>query len=125
MTRRRGTRRRLTWIELSLLAGGVTLAAGVGSLWASRCSQPEVQREAESAARTIFVAVESWRAGNPHGCPTLSALVVDEALPGSSRLDDPWGGRFRVRCTGAQAQVFSPGRDGQAGTRDDVSFPRS
>ena len=76
--------------------------------------------EAVEDAGRIKRAVEAWQQDNGEGCPTISQLIHEKRLDDSARTDDPWGERYRVRCSGSEITVFSPGEDGKVNTDDDI-----
>jgi len=121
----RPSRRRFTWLELALGAGiALVLLTAAAALFAPRAAVDEADLALRDGQRILEAAVE-WREQNPKGCPTPSQLKHEHRLASDARTDDPWGGRYRVACSGDQIKVFSPGRDRKAGTPDDVTVPKS
>jgi general secretion pathway protein G len=123
--RSRRNRRGVTWVELVLALGVAGAVVGGIVVYQQPKSGARDVDVAVKDAQRIHDAVVDWRADNPSGCPTLSRLQQDRKLALDARTDDPWGQRFRVDCSGDTIRVISPGRDGKANTRDDVSVPRS
>lgn len=118
-------RRGVTVLELLLgVATCAVIALGYLLLVKPRGDAEELDTALQRAAK-IHDAAEAWRRDNPSGCPTLSTLVHDQHLSSDSDGEDPWGSRFRVRCGSEDITVVSPGKDGRAGTGDDVTVPRS
>ncbi len=116
--------RGITPFELVACLALVTLVCGaIGWLYATEEGASDATR-AEATADSILRAAEQWRLEHSRGCPTLTELIRDDRLPQDSVTDDPWGGRFRVRCEGDRLTVWSPGRDGTPSTADDVALPR-
>jgi hypothetical protein len=72
-------------------------------------------------ARTIQSVAAFWR--DQHGanrCPTMERLVADGELSASSKLDDPWGHRYLIRCDADEVLAISSGPDGRVDTADDI-----
>jgi len=108
----------------------VTAAAGLVALIGMLLIRPQLAAaetdEAEKYASRIRNAAEEWRKDNGNnGCPTLSQLVHEKRLSESARMDDPWGERYRLRCTDDEVTVVSPGEDRRQNTSDDIRVPRS
>lgn len=79
------------------------------------------QDAAMATARRIVTAASDWKREHREvGCPTVSQLIVDRNWRRDEPSDDPWGGRFRIRCSSDEVNVRSPGRDGRFETDDDV-----
>jgi hypothetical protein len=125
MRAQRFRRRGVTWLELLLGLGAVAVVGGGVSLFFGHESHAGEVDLAVRDAQTIHDAVLDWRADNPQGCPTLSQLKQEKRLTSQAPTSDPWGQRYRVDCSGDSIVVVSPGRDGRAGTSDDVRVPRS
>jgi hypothetical protein len=71
----------------------------------------------------LLDAASSWkRTSGVAGCPTVSQLRVDRQLSAGAPTDDPWGSRFRIRCSEAEVQVRSAGLDGEFQTADDIAL---
>lgn len=122
----RSKQRGVTRFELTV----VTVAAGLVALTALLVVRPRLAAaetdEAEKYASRIQTAAQEWRLDNgSSGCPTLSQLVHEKRLSQSARMDDPWGERYRLRCTDEEVTVVSPGEDRQPNTKDDIRVPRS
>jgi len=78
------------------------------------------ETEAMAAARQVLLAASAHRGEVSRGCPTLTELMRSGRLAKDARTDDAWGGRFRIVCDASATEVRSDGRDGRAGTADDV-----
>ena len=120
----RPTRSRVTWLELVLGVGitGVVVAGAVFA-FAPSAQLGDGDLAIRDAQRIRDAAVE-WREREPTGCPTLNQLKHERRLASDARTDDPWGGRYRVACSGSGVVVVSPGRDQTPGTADDVRVPK-
>ncbi len=117
MTRSRSNRRRLSRFEAIALVGA-TLSLGAGYwLFSNDASARDDAGQAVKTATKIRDAARDWRSEHT-GCPSLTQLQRDQVL--DDEVEDPWGSRFRVRCEADEVTVFSPGRDGKVGTKDDV-----
>jgi type II secretory pathway pseudopilin PulG len=123
---KRSNRRGFTRLELGLVLGLVVLLAGGTTLVVQPRLDADETDAAVKDAQRIRDAAVAWRRDNPEqGCPTLSQLQHERRLSSQAHTEDPWGQRFRVDCAGDEIRVISPGRDGKAGTADDVLVPRS
>jgi general secretion pathway protein G len=110
---------------LCVVTAGVALISVIGLLIIRpRMVAAESDAAVKDASR-ILVAAQEWRRENGKGCPTLSQLVHEKQLDRAARMDDPWGERYRVRCTDEEVSVVSPGEDHQPNTSDDIRVPRS
>jgi len=80
-----------------------------------------------SDMRELRREAETWRAnhGGAAGCPDVDALVRDRLLPPEARLDDAWGGPFRITCFDDETVVSSAGPDRAWSTDDDVAIPET
>ncbi|MCP5065215.1 MAG: hypothetical protein GY946_01500, partial [bacterium] len=79
-------------------------------------------------AQRVLNAAEEWKKTEDveggDGCPTLSQLQHERFLSREASTEDPWGNRFRIKCS-EQVSVRSAGPDGKAGTSDDVRIPNA
>ncbi|MBN1606655.1 MAG: hypothetical protein JW940_08475 [Polyangiaceae bacterium] len=117
--------RGVTPVELVAAAGAFVLVGVVAACIVRAGQQDDSQRMAEEAAERIRTAAEQWQQEHATGCPTISQLVHDRALDADARVDDPWGSRYHVVCSGPVLTVRSCGQDGETGTADDIRVPRS
>lgn len=107
-------------IEVSAVVALIAVIMGAGMLLFKPHVDAEQNRAALQTAERIRDAALAWKSQNSTGCPTLSRLEMDHALPRTSRTDDPWGQRFRVSCSQSGIVVSSPGRDRKPNTADDI-----
>jgi general secretion pathway protein G len=122
----RRSRRGLTVVELGATVALLTVLLGGALLFVRPSLEADKSDAAVRDAMHIREAVLDWKdRGSPPGCPTVSQLLHEKKLEESSRLDDPWGGRFRIECSDEDVSVSSAGRDGKLGTGDDIRVPRS
>lgn len=57
-----------------------------------------------------------------NGCPTVSQLITDKALPSQQNTADPWGTPYVIACpAGEQVVVTSAGPDKKTGSEDDLA----
>ncbi len=119
------SRRGVTWLELLLGIGALSAVVGGASVFLGHESHEGEVDLAVREAQRIHDAVLDFRSENPQDCPTLSQLKQEKRLASQAATNDPWGQRYRVDCSGDTVVVTSPGRDGQAGTPDDVRVPKS
>jgi hypothetical protein len=120
-TRRRG----ITWVEIALAVGAISLVGVTGSFFFTSKAHATETDAAFRDAQRIRDAVVEWRSDNQEGCPTLSQLQQEHRLDRAAQTEDPWGQRFRVECGGSDISVVSAGRDGKSGTDDDVRVPKT
>jgi general secretion pathway protein G len=129
VTRRQAGRRRhargVTPLELAVAVAATVLLGVVVAFVVRAATKEDSERMAEHAAERILTAAEQWQQEHATGCPTISQLVHDRALDADARVDDPWGSRYRVVCSGPELTVRSSGKDGETGTADDIRVPRS
>jgi general secretion pathway protein G len=116
----RSRQRGVTVVELGAAVAALALVGGIAAAVISPRRAANETTAAIQTAERIRKAVVDWRSENGTGCPTLSQLEYDKVLSSDARTDDPWGQRFRVLCSGDTVTVRSAGRDGKAGTRDDI-----
>ncbi len=121
----RRARRGVTLVEVGAVAALVALVAGGATLWLKPKLDAKRTNLAEKSAEVIRDAAVQWQNDNGSGCPTISQLELDKALPRNASAADPWGNRFRVSCDDSSVTVLSAGRDGRLGTADDVRVPHS
>lgn len=122
----RPVRRGISVLELGFGLGAVALALAGGIFFYGSSVDA---READAAVRDaqcIHEAALEWRSDNGRGCPTLSQLKHERRLDKEAQTADPWGQRYRLECGDeGSVTVVSPGRDGRAGTPDDVRVPKN
>lgn len=119
---RRAAARGLTRFELLLALGFLSVVGLVVTLFTSRASADTSRTKADEDAHHILSAAGAWQSQHPGvGCPTASQLIEDGNLENDARIDDPWGGKYRIKCEGGRLSVRSAGRDGRTNTGDDVA----
>lgn len=110
---------------------GAALAAialfGAGASWLVSSSQARHDSDAAVVhAQQLLKAAETWRdTSGSSGCPTVSQLRHERFLTSDAEVDDPWGNRYRIQCADDSLEVRSVGKDGVAGTADDVQVPEA
>lgn len=118
--------RGLTRVEALIIGAGALFAAVAAVVVFESGSLEGDARTANTDAARIREAARTWRADHQGlGCPSISQLQVDHVLDTKVRIDDPWGGRYRVLCSDKEVTVRSPGRDRTFGTVDDVRVPKA
>ena len=124
--RRRRARRGVTLFEVLIVVAILAMVAGGVAFFALPKFKEAQVKTAESAARIIRQAAQSWQATNSDGgCPTVSQLVQDKLLDPGQNTADPWGQAFIISCTEDDVVVMSTGGDKKKGTKDDVMVPKS
>ena len=118
------SQRRLRWLARGIGAAVLLLFAFtfsvVNASLGYRCEANIAQAEHDTSA--LKAVATEWR--EDHGgreCPTVAGLFRDKEISASSRLTDPWGFRYELRCDGATVYAMSAGPDGHFGTQDDIS----
>jgi hypothetical protein len=106
------------------LVGGFGLFIAVLGVAIGNAHQDQGRQEqAVSHARELLAAATDWKAAHGElGCPTVTRLKQDRQLENDALSADPWGGRFRIICSGNGIQVRSAGADGEFQTGDDISL---
>lgn len=100
---------------MAMLAGGIAFAL-----------LPQFQKAGIKTARDNAIklrqAVALYRTDSPGECPSVSQLKKDKLLD-STGGDDPWGKRYKIRCSDGEIYVESSGPDQKSGTEDDIVVP--
>jgi general secretion pathway protein G len=118
--------RGVTLFEVLIVVAILAMVAGGVAFFALPKFKEAQVKTAESAARIIRQAAQSWQATNSDGgCPTVSQLVQDKLLDPGQNTADPWGQAFIISCTDEDVLVTSTGGDKKKGTKDDVMVPKS
>jgi len=76
-------------------------------------------QNAKVGAGAVKMAAELQLATDGAKCPTLKELVDGKKLD-PNRTNDPWENPYRVMCEGDDVHAVSNGRDGVAGSPDDI-----
>jgi general secretion pathway protein G len=119
-------RRGVTLFEVLIVVAILAMVAGGVAFFALPRFQDAQVKTAESAARVIRQAAQSWQVSNNEGsCPTVSQLVQDKLLDPGQNTADPWGQAFVISCTEDDVVVMSTGRDKKKGTKDDITMPKA
>jgi len=117
--------RGVTLFEVLIVVAILAMVAGGVAFFALPKFKEAQVKTAESAARIIRQAAQSWQATNSDGgCPTVSQLVQDKLLDPGQNTADPWGQAFIISCTDDDVLVTSTGGDKKKGTKDDVMVPK-
>src|SRR5690349_18511077 len=78
-----------------------------------------------TSTRVLRAASLDWIRRHPaRGCPSLADLRASGELDPGAEATDEWGYAIAIICRGSEVIARSPGRDGLAGTSDDVVAPR-
>lgn len=118
--------RGVTLFEVLIVVAILAMVAGGVAFFALPKFKEAQVKTAESAARIIRQAAQSWQATNSDGgCPTVSQLVQDKLLDPGQNTADPWGQAFVISCTEDDVVVSSTGGDKKKGTKDDVTVPKT
>lgn len=108
------------WPAIAAAATLPVLAAGAGFLMLPRLGESQIQ-QAEPDALAVRSGVELLQSLDPsRPCPSIEDLTEERVLSSSTRVEDPWGDRFRINCGVDGVEVRSDGPDHLGGTEDDV-----
>ena len=122
---RRKRARGVTLFEVLIVVAILAMVAGGVAFFALPQFNKAKVSTAESAARVIRQAAQSWQAtNNETSCPTISQLIQDKLLDSGQNTSDPWGQGFTINCTEEDVVVVSNGPDKKKGTKDDVVVPK-
>lgn len=122
---RRKRARGVTLFEVLIVVAILAMVAGGVAFFALPQFNKAKISTAESAARVIRQAAQSWMAtNNETSCPTISQLIQDKLLDSGQNTSDPWGQGFTITCSEDDVIVASNGPDKKKGTKDDVVVPK-
>jgi len=99
---------------ISLLTTGVA----VGAL--KMLEDSKKKQAATDAASLASVAEAFVITHGDQNCPTPEELSRDGLLSHRSKIEDPWGTTYRIRCEPSYAVASSAGPDGAFDTGDDI-----
>jgi general secretion pathway protein G len=122
---RRRRARGVTLFEVLIVVAILAMVAGGVAFFALPQFNKAKISTAESAARVIRQAAQSWQAtNNETACPTISQLIQDKLLDSGQNTSDPWGQGFTISCNEEDVIVVSNGPDKKKSTKDDVVVPK-
>lgn len=120
---KRTSARGVTRFELLLataVLGIATVTFGAWKVYASEAGGDEVARQ---RGQQVLTAATDWKREHlEHGCPSITQLQQSDLLEATARAEDPWGQRYRIRCSSGEVQVRSAGKDGKFETADDITL---
>jgi len=126
LLRARRARRGVTLLEVLIVVAIIAMVAGGVAFFALPRFKDAQIKTAESGARVVRTAVQSWQASNNEtNCPTMSQLVQDKQLDQGSNTNDPWGQAYILQCEDGDVVVISAGPDKKKGTKDDIRVPKA
>jgi len=118
--------RGVTLVEVLIVVAIIAMVAGGVAVFALPKFKEAQIKTAETGARTIRQAIQSWQAtSNETTCPTMSQLVQEKQIDSATNTNDPWGQPYTLTCTDDEIIVTSAGPDKKNGTKDDISVPRN
>lgn len=121
---RRGPERGVTLMEVLIVVAIIAMVAGGVAFYALPKYKDAQIKSAQTGARVIRTAVQSWQASNNEtSCPTISQLVQDKQIDPGTGSNDPWGQAYTLTCTDDDVTVISAGPDKKKGTKDDIRMP--
>lgn len=116
----------VTLLEVLIVVAIIAMVAGGVAVFALPQFQKSQIKTAETGARVIRQAAQSWQASNNEtNCPTISQLVQDKQLDPGANTNDPWGQAYTLSCTDGDVSVTSAGPDKKKGTKDDIKVPKA
>jgi general secretion pathway protein G len=117
--------RGVTLVEVLIVVAIIAMVAGGVTVYALPRYKEAQITSAETGARTIRTAIQSWQASNNEvSCPTVSQLVQEKFLDPGANTNDPWGQSYAMNCTDDEVIVISSGPDKKKGSKDDVMVPK-
>ncbi len=123
---RRVAQRGVTLVEVLIVVAIIAMVAGGVAVFALPKYREAQKTSAETGARVIRQAVQSWQAANNEiACPTVSQLVQEKTLDPGANTNDPWGSPYVLNCTEDDVIVTSSGPDKKKGTKDDIRVPKT
>jgi general secretion pathway protein G len=126
LLRQRRQARGVTLLEVLIVVAIIAMVAGGVAFFALPRFKEAQIKTAETGARVIRQAAQSWQASNNEtNCPTMSQLVQDKQLDPGASTNDPWGQPYTLSCTDGDVVVTSAGPDKKKGTKDDIRVPKS
>lgn len=118
--------RGVTLVEVLIVVAIIAMVAGGVAFYALPRFKESQVKSAETGARVIRQAVQSWQMSTGESsCPTVSQLVQDKQLDPAANTNDPWGQAYSLNCTEDDVIVTSSGPDKKKGTKDDISVPKA
>jgi general secretion pathway protein G len=121
----RATQAGVTLIEVMIVVAIMAMLAGAVAFGVLPKYKESQIKTAESNARTIRTAVQSWQAtSNESSCPSMSELVASKNIDSASNTKDPWGEEYQLSCPDGEVVVSSSGPDKKKGTSDDIQVPK-
>jgi general secretion pathway protein G len=120
----RGAERGVTLVEVLIVVAIMALVATGVAVAAMGYYQSTRVKTAGMNAAGLREAVKGWwMKHDDETCPTVDELITDGILDEGSLRKDPWGGSWRIECTGFRVTVSSDGPDRKQGTADDIRVP--
>lgn len=124
--RPRHSLRGVTLLEVLIVVAIIAMVAGGVAFFALPRFKESQIKTAETGARVIRQATQSWQASNNEtNCPTISQLVQDKQLDPGANTNDPWNQPYTITCTDGDVTVTSNGPDKKKGTKDDIRVPKT
>ncbi len=122
----RAGQRGVTLVEVLIVVAIIAMVAGGVAVFALPKFREAQIKTAETGARTIRQAIQSWQAtSNETTCPTISQLVQEKQIDSATNTNDPWGQPYTLTCTDDEVIVTSAGPDKKKGTKDDIRVPKN
>lgn len=125
----RAARRRargVTLFEVLIVVAILAMVAGGVAVFALPKFKETQIKQAETGARVIRTAAQSWQASNAESsCPSMSQLIQDKQLDPAGNNNDPWGQPYTLSCSDDDITVISAGPDKRKGSTDDIRVPKT
>src|SRR5262245_58104319 len=121
---RRTRRRRMGMTLIEVMAVMVIMAAMASAvaIGIMKYLEDARRRETQTRARAIQSGALAYLMDSPGECPSVEELARRNILDRTTDARDGWGHAFSIECEDETIHVRSSGKDGQAGTEDDVGF---
>lgn len=121
--RNRRGRRGMMLLEVLITIAIIALVSGAITIAVIKYGEDAKLKMALVNARALRHAAKLWQAEGGTACPTIDDLVQAEVIERGTSTKDPWNHEFEIRCSDRGTVVLSRGKDGRAGTEDDIRVP--
>ena len=118
---RRNARRGFTLLEILVVIALISLLTTGVAVGALKMLEESKKKQAKSDAASLASVAEAFViTHDDQDCPTPEELSRDGLLSHRSKIEDPWGTTYRIRCEPGYAVATSAGPDGAFDTDDDI-----
>ena len=118
---RHNARRGFTLLEILVVIALISLLTTGVAVGALTMLENSKKKQAATDAASLASVAEAFVITNrDQDCPTPEELSRDGLLSHRSKIEDPWGTPYRIRCEPSYAVASSAGPDGAFDTDDDI-----